>query len=90
MLNSSIWRFDRKLSVAITAAKTGPESNGNEGVLRIPQSFGITGASPSNFLVLYPGLSLVESYASSEMRLVYSTASVDCTRIIMVKILHEL
>ena len=33
-----------------------------------------TGASPSDVLILYPGHSLGESYLSTEMQLVYSTA----------------
>ena len=38
--------------------QSGPGSNGNEGVLHIPQSSSITGTSPSDCLVLYPGHSL--------------------------------
>ena len=37
----------------------GPGRNGNEGVLRIPQSSSITGTSPSDCLVSYPEHSLV-------------------------------
>ena len=36
----------------------GPGSDGNKGVLRIPQSSSITGASPSDCLISYPGYSL--------------------------------
>ena len=32
-----------------------PGSNGNEGILHIPQTSNITGTSPSDCLVLYPG-----------------------------------
>ena len=39
---------------------SGPGSNGNEGILHILQSSSITGASPSNGLVSYPGQSLGE------------------------------
>ena len=39
--------------------KSEPGSDGNEGVLCIPQSSSIPGASPSDCLVLYPGHSLV-------------------------------
>ena len=46
-----------------------PGSNGNEGVLRIPQSPSITGPSPSDSLVSYPGHSLGVSHLQS----VYST-----------------
>ena len=34
--------------------QSGPWSDGNKGVLSIPQNSGITGASPSDCLVLYP------------------------------------
>ena len=50
---SSIRPKDRTLSGATTPGQSGPEIYGNEGVLRIPQSSCITGASPSNCLVLY-------------------------------------
>ena len=43
------------LSGATIPGQSGPGSNGNEGVLRIPQSSSITGTSPSDCLVLYPG-----------------------------------
>ena len=43
-------------------------------VLCITQSSSITGTSPSDFLVSYPGYSFVEgSYPSAEEQLVYST-----------------
>ena len=58
MLNSSIWPIDMTLSGATTLAQTGPGSNDNEGVLRIPQSSSFTGASQSIFLVSYPWYSL--------------------------------
>ena len=38
--------------------QSGPGSNSNEGVLRIPQSPSITGTSPSDCLVSYLGHSL--------------------------------
>ena len=50
---SSIWPIDRTLSSATTPSQSGPGSDGNEGVPRIPQSSGITRASPSYCLVLY-------------------------------------
>ena len=43
MSNSSIWPIDRTLSGATTPGQSGPESDGNEGVLRIPQSSSIIG-----------------------------------------------
>ena len=69
--------MDRTLSGATTSEESGPGSNGNEGVLRIPQSSSITGTSPSDCLVSYPGHLLGESYSSAEMQLVYSTALTD-------------
>ena len=45
------------LSGAATLGKNGPGSNGNKGVLCIPQNSSITGASPSNCLESYPGYS---------------------------------
>ena len=39
---------------------SGPESDGNEGVIRIPQSSSITRTSPLDCLVSYPGHSLGE------------------------------
>ena len=50
--------IDRTLSGATTPGQSGPGSNGNEGVLRIPQGPSITGTSPSDCLVSYPGHSL--------------------------------
>ena len=47
--------IDRALSDATIPGHTGPGSNGNEGVLCIPQSSSITGTSPSDCLVSYPG-----------------------------------
>ena len=44
---SSIWPIDRTLSGATTLGKSWPGSDGNEGILHIPQSSGITGVSPS-------------------------------------------
>ena len=50
---SSIWPIDRALLGATTPGEGGPGSNGNEGVLGIPQSPSITGTSPSDVLVSY-------------------------------------
>ena len=72
---SSIWPIDRILSVANTPGQSEPESNGNDGVLCISQSSTITGTSPSDCLVSYPGSSLLGGvYLSAVMQLVYSTA----------------
>ena len=46
------------LSGAITPVQSGPGSDGNEGVPRIPQNSSITGILPSDCLVSYPGYSL--------------------------------
>ena len=62
------------LSGATIPGQSGPGSNGNEGVLRIPQSPSITGTSPSDCLVSYLGHSLGGSYPSAELQSVYSTA----------------
>ena len=67
---------DGTLSGATTRRHSEPTSNGNEGVLRIPQISSITGASPSNF-VSYPRHSLGELYSAAEMKSVYSTAPPD-------------
>ena len=42
-------------SGAPTARQSEPGSDGNEGVLRIPQSSSIAGTLPSDSLVSYPG-----------------------------------
>ena len=64
---SSIWSIDRTLSGATTLSQSEPGSEGNEGVLRIPQSSNIIGTSASDCLVSCPGYSLRESYPSAEM-----------------------
>ena len=38
----SIWLIDRTLSAATTSGQSGPGKDGNEGVLRIPQSSSIS------------------------------------------------
>ena len=58
MSNTSIWPIDKTLSGATTLAQSGPRSMSNEGVLHIPQTSSITGDSPSDCLVSYPGHSL--------------------------------
>ena len=52
---SSIWPIDRTLSGAITLGQSGPGSDDNEKVHLIPQSSSITGISPSDCFVSYPG-----------------------------------
>ena len=55
--------------------QSGPGSDGNEGVLCIPQSPSIIGTPPSDCLVLYPGLVVCVwgGYPSAEVQSVYST-----------------
>ena len=55
---SSIWSTDRNLTGATTPGQSEPDSNGNEGMLRIPQNSNIIGTSPSDCLVSYLGHSL--------------------------------
>ena len=71
---SSICTIDRTLSGASTPSQSEPGSVGNKRVLRIPQSFWITGSSPSDCLVSYPGHLLWGSHFSAEMQSVYSGA----------------
>ena len=60
------------LSGATTPGQSGPGGDGYEGILCIPQSSNITGTSPSDCLVSYPGYSLGGSYLYAELQLVYS------------------
>ena len=76
-LFSSIWPIDRPLAGATTPGKSGPGSDGNKGVLRIPQNSRITRASPWDFLVSYSEHSLEQSNLSPEMQLVRSLAPVN-------------
>ena len=55
---NSISPIDRTLLDATTLGLSGPGNDGNEGVLHIPQSSSITGTSPSDCWVSYPGHSL--------------------------------
>ena len=50
--------MNRVLSGTTTPGQSGPASNGNKGVLRIPRSPSITVTSPSDCLVSYLGHSL--------------------------------
>ena len=43
------WPIDRALSGATTTGQSGPGSDGNEGVLQVPQSSSITGTTPSEY-----------------------------------------
>ena len=52
---TSIWPIVRTLSGATILGQSGPGSNANEEVPHIPQSSSITGTSPSDCLVSWPG-----------------------------------
>ena len=68
--------IDRTFSGVTTPGQSGSGSNGNEGVLHIPQS-SRTGASPSDCLVSYLRNLLKKSYLSAEMQKVRSIAPAD-------------
>ena len=71
---NSFWSIDRTLSGATTLGQSGPGSDDNEDVLRIPQSPGITGTSPTDRFVSYLGhlFGGGGSYSFAEKQLVYS------------------
>ena len=77
MSNTSIWPIDKTLSGAATSDQSGPENNGDEGVLHIPQIHNIPRASQSDGIVSYEGQTLEEFYLSPEMESVYSIATTD-------------
>ena len=68
--------IDRAPTGVTTPGQSGPGSNGNEGVLHIPQIFKAE-ASPSDCFMSYPRQLLGGFYPSTEMQSVYSTAPVD-------------
>ena len=65
-----------------TPGQSGPESDGNERVLRVRQCSSITGTSRPDCLVSYPGYSLGESYTTAKMQSVYFTAPADSALLI--------
>ena len=69
----SIWPIDKTLLGATTQGQSRPGSNGNEGVLCIPQSSRITGISTSDCLMSYPGHLFGGGYFSAKKQSVYST-----------------
>ena len=74
MSNSFIWPIDRTLSDATIPGQSEPGSDGNQEVFCIHQSFCISGASLSDWLMSYAGHSFEKSYPSVEMQSVYSEA----------------
>ena len=89
MLNSSILPIDRTPLSATTNDQSGLGSDDNEGVLRIPQSFGITGVTLSDCLVSYLGHTLLGSYPSAEMQSVCSTVPIFILRPTSVRMWHK-
>ena len=75
---SSVRPKDRTLSGATFLGQSESGSDGNEGVLRIPQSSSIIGASLSYFLCHIQETHWGRSYPSSEVQSVYSTAPANC------------
>ena len=67
----SIWPIDRTLLGVTTLGQNESGSDGCKGVLRIPQIFSITEASPSDCLVSYAGHSLKDSYFPARVQSVY-------------------
>ena len=81
MSNSSIWPIQRNLLGAATLGQSDIETNGDVGVLHIPQIFNPE-ASPSDDLMLFRTLvEWGESYPYAEMHSVYSTARAKWTRV---------
>ena len=72
--------MNRALSGANILDQSGTGSDGNEEVLRIPQNSSITGISPSDCLVSYPGYLWGGSYPSAEVQSAYSTVPADCVK----------
>ena len=72
MSNTSIWPINRTLSGTTIPGQSEPGSDGNKGVLHIPQSYSITEDSPSDCLISYPRQLLRECYLSAEIQSVYS------------------
>ena len=64
---SSLKPIDRVLSGATTPGQCRPWSDGNEGALRISQSSSISGTSPADCLVSYPGEVLLGVFYSPSL-----------------------
>ena len=74
---SSIRPIDRTLLGATTPDQSGPRSNGNKGVLYIPQNSNITESSPSDLFSVISKIFVGEVLPMTEMQLVHSTAPAD-------------
>ena len=72
-LNIKQFYFDPQIGSKQALGQSGPENNGNEGVLHIPQSSRMIGVSISDCLKSYPGHLLRESSPSAKMKSMYST-----------------
>ena len=79
MSNSFNRPIYRTLSGVTTPNQSGPGSDGNEEVLRIPQNSSITEASTSDYLVSG------ESYPSAEMQGMYYVAPADLAKTVKKK-----
>ena len=88
---SSIWPIDRALSDATTLGQSGAGSDGNERVLRIPQSSNITESSPFDCLESYLGHSLGEvlPFYRDAVSVFRSSSRLDQGRKEGEKIIHE-
>ena len=80
-LFSSIGSIDRTLAGVTSPARVDLGAMAIKEVLRIPQSFSITGASSPDCLVSYPGHSLGKFYPSVEKQSGYSATPVDWARL---------
>ena len=74
---NSIWPIDRTLSGATTLGLNGPGSDGNEGLLCIPQNSSIIRTSPSDHLLSCLGHSLGAFSPSAEVQPLYSRVPAD-------------
>ena len=72
--------MDRTLSSSTTPSLQGPGSDGDVGVVRIPQTFAVTEASPSDCLQSYRDTRWGKSYHSAAIKSVYLTALADRAR----------
>ena len=85
MSNYSVWPIDKTQSGATTLRQSRPGSDGNGGVLRIPQSSSITAASLSDCLITYIDTRWrVFFYSSAEMQSVYFIATADWAKLLFI------